>query len=144
MFLVGSFLKEGIEELKKEQIKLAPRIIIKDEFYETNVIGGVDQAFFDNKIISTAVEKKPLEMADLLVPQPNSKEILVEVLTCGVCHTELDEIEGRLQPKLPIISGHKIVGKVEQLGLKATRFKKGDRLEDQDSPDKPLFRSLQF
>ena len=80
------------------------------------------------------VEKKPLEMADLLVPQPNSKEILVEVLTCGVSHTELDEIEGRLQAKLPIIPGHKIVGRVERLGLKTTRFKKGDRLEDQDSP----------
>jgi len=70
----------------------------------------------------------------LLVPQPNSKEILVEVLTCGVCHTEIDEIEGRFQPKLPIIPGREIVGRVEQLGLKATRFKKGDRLEDQDSP----------
>ena len=80
------------------------------------------------------VEKEPLEVMDLPIPEPNSKEILVEVLTCGVCHTELDEIEGRLQAKLPIIPGHEIVGRVEQLGLKATRFKKGDRLEDQDSP----------
>jgi len=66
MFLVGSFLKEGIEELKKEQIKLAPRIIIKDEFYETNVIGGVDQAFFDNKIISAAVvcDRKRMEIME--------------------------------------------------------------------------------
>lgn len=79
------------------------------------------------------VEKKPLEMADLLVPQPNSKEILVEVLTCGVSHPQLDEIEGRLQAKLPIIPGHKIMGRVERLNLKATRFEKGERLEDQDS-----------
>ena len=62
------------------------------------------------------VEKEPLEVMDLPIPEPNSKEILVRVLTCGVSHAELDEIEGRLQAKLPIIPGHKIVGRVERLG----------------------------
>ena len=74
------------------------------------------------------IREKPLEMADLPVPQPNSKQILVKVLACGVCHTELDEIEGRLQARLPIILGHEIVGRVEGMGSKVTKFKPGDRV----------------
>ena len=74
------------------------------------------------------VENRPLELVDLPVPQPGSKEILVKVSACGVCHTELDEIEGRLSPKLPIILGHEIVGRVEDLGSGATKFKIGDRV----------------
>jgi len=54
-------------------------------------------------------------MVDLAVPEPNSKEILVRILACGVCHTELDEIEGRLHPKLPIVPGHEIMEKEEGL-----------------------------
>jgi len=74
------------------------------------------------------IENRPLELVDLPVPQPKSGEILVKISACGVCHTELDEIEGRVQPKLPIILGHEIVGKVEGLGLGVTKFKIGDRV----------------
>ncbi len=56
------------------------------------------------------VENRPLELIDMPVPQPKPKEILVKVSACGVCHTELDEIEGRLQPRLPRVLGHEIVG----------------------------------
>jgi len=77
---------------------------------------------------TSTIEKEPLEMVDLPIPELHSNQILVRVLTCGVCHTELDEIEGRIQPKLPIVPGHEIVGIVEKLGPKATRFKKGDRV----------------
>jgi len=73
-------------------------------------------------------ENRPLKLKDLSIPQPKAKEILLKVSACGVCHTELDEIEGRLKPKLPIILGHEIVGKVEGLGSRATRFKIGDRV----------------
>ena len=55
MSMVGSVLEEGINGLKKEQIKLARGIIIKDQFRQTDVIGGVDQAFIDNRIISAAI-----------------------------------------------------------------------------------------
>lgn len=75
-----------------------------------------------------SIEEKPLELVDLRVPQPVDNQILVRVLACGVCHTELDEIEGRLKPKLPIILGHEIVGRVERLGTGATKFKLGDRV----------------
>jgi len=62
------------------------------------------------------IEKEPLEMIDLPDPVPGPKEILVKVCACGACHTELDEIEGRIQPRLPIVLGHEVVGKVKSLG----------------------------
>jgi len=75
------------------------------------------------------VKDGPLKLVDLPVPTPGSKQILVKVSACGVCHTELDEIEGRLSPiKFPIILGHEIVGRVERLGDTASKFKKGDRV----------------
>ncbi len=71
----------------------------------------------------------PLELADLPIPVPQDHEILVKVSACGVCHTELDEIEGRTPPsKLPIVPGHQIVGFVEKAGSGASRFRKGDRV----------------
>ena len=74
------------------------------------------------------VEDRPLQLVDMPIPQPRSKEILVKVSACGVCHTELDEIEGRLEPNLPIILGHEIIGRVKSLGSGVTRFKIGDRV----------------
>lgn len=74
------------------------------------------------------VENRPLELVELPIPEPGTKEILVKVSACGVCHTELDEIEGRLQPNLPVIPGHEIVGRVESLGDEATRYSIGDRV----------------
>lgn len=76
----------------------------------------------------SSMEAKPLQMVDLPVPTPGPKEILVKVSVCGVCHTELDEIEGRLPPTLPVILGHEIVGRVEKLGSGAKKFKLGDRV----------------
>lgn len=73
--------------------------------------------------------REPLELAELPLPQPGEKEILVKVLVCGVCHTELDEIEGRTPPlQFPVILGHQVVGKVEKNGPGATRFKTGKRV----------------
>ncbi len=74
------------------------------------------------------VENRPLELIDLPIPRPRSNEILVKISACGVCHTELDEIEGRVQPKLPIVLGHEIVGKVESLGSEVTKFRIRDRV----------------
>ncbi len=74
------------------------------------------------------MEKEPLKMVDLPESIPGPKEILVKVSACGVCHTELDEIEGRLPPKLPVVLGHEIVGRVAQLGPGASKFHVGDRV----------------
>ncbi|MDI7259589.1 MAG: zinc-dependent alcohol dehydrogenase family protein [Thermodesulfobacteriota bacterium] len=77
---------------------------------------------------TSPIEKEPLKMEDFPDPVPGAKEILVKVSVCGVCHTELDEIEGRLQPELPVVLGHQIVGKVAASGSEAKKFKSGDRV----------------
>jgi propanol-preferring alcohol dehydrogenase len=74
------------------------------------------------------VGERPLALEDLPIPQPGHKQVLVKVSACGICHTELDEIEGRLWAKLPIILGHQIVGSVASLGSGASRFKLKDRV----------------
>jgi len=74
------------------------------------------------------IETEPLERMDLPVPVPGPGEVLVKVSACGVCHTELDEIEGRLKPRLPVILGHEIVGRIEGLGSAARMFHRGDRV----------------
>jgi propanol-preferring alcohol dehydrogenase len=71
----------------------------------------------------------PLEEAELPVPRPGAGEILVKVDACGVCHTELDEIEGRTPPpRLPVIPGHEIVGRVAERGPGAARYPEGSRV----------------
>lgn len=77
---------------------------------------------------TASIESNPLEWTDWPDPVPGPREILIQVSACGVCHTELDEIEGRIQPRLPIIPGHEVVGKVVQLGPGATLHKRGDRV----------------
>ncbi|MBV8232546.1 MAG: zinc-dependent alcohol dehydrogenase family protein [Planctomycetaceae bacterium] len=71
----------------------------------------------------------PLELADWPDPTPGPGEVLIRVGACGVCHTELDEIEGRTPPpRLPVILGHQVVGRVEALGEGAGDFRVGDRV----------------
>ena len=70
----------------------------------------------------------PLEFADVPIPVPQARQVLVAVTACGVCHTELDEIEGRTQPRLPVIPWHQVVGEVVRTGEAVTRFKSGDRV----------------
>ncbi len=74
------------------------------------------------------VEDRRLSLVDRPVPDPGPGQILVRVSACGVCHTELDEIEGRLPPRLPIVLGHQIVGRVERPGAGASSFRTGDRV----------------
>lgn len=75
------------------------------------------------------IEEKPLEPVDLPIPTPDDNQILVKVSVCGACHTDLDEVEGRLKPtKSPIVPGHQVVGKVTDKGKAVTKFKIGDRV----------------
>lgn len=65
----------------------------------------------------TQNENLPLAMVELPRPVPDANQVLIRVSHCGICHTELDEIEGRAKPShLPIIPGHQAVGKVIQVG----------------------------
>lgn len=75
-----------------------------------------------------AQDPEPLQLQDLPVPIPAAGEILVRITACGVCHTEIDEIEGRAVPGLPVIPGHQVVGRVDRIGPGATRFKQGERV----------------
>jgi propanol-preferring alcohol dehydrogenase len=79
--------------------------------------------------INLSASKTPLALVDLPKPMPKGDEILVKVSACGLCHTDLDEIEGRTSPeKFPMILGHQVVGKVESRGQRSRRFNPGDRV----------------
>jgi alcohol dehydrogenase, propanol-preferring len=71
----------------------------------------------------------PLEPMSLPIPNPESGQVLIKVAVCGICHTELDEIEGRTLPAfLPIIPGHQVVGRVVRSGVGASHYAAGDRV----------------
>jgi propanol-preferring alcohol dehydrogenase len=69
-----------------------------------------------------------LECIEKAIPEPEEDQFLVRVTACGVCRTELDEIEGRLELSLPIVPGHQIVGYIQEAGAKTSRFKLGERV----------------
>ena len=71
----------------------------------------------------------PLSPAEVPTPVPGDGEVLIEVSVCGVCHTELDEIEGRTPPPLlPVIPGHEIVGRIASNGPGCERYQPGQRV----------------
>ena len=75
------------------------------------------------------VEESPLEMMEVPAPTPGPEEIRIRIRACGVCHTDLHEVEGDLPlPKLPLIPGHEIAGVVEGVGSEVVRFRVGDRV----------------
>jgi propanol-preferring alcohol dehydrogenase len=72
---------------------------------------------------------QPLELRDLPVPTPGPDEVLIRVEACAVCRTDLHIVDGELPaPRLPLIPGHQIVGTVEQLGERVTRWTIGQRV----------------
>ena len=69
------------------------------------------------KITSLEQGNLPLRLVELPVPEPKSGEVLVKISACGVCHTELDEIEGRTAlSTFPVVPGHQVVSRVEKQG----------------------------
>lgn len=76
-----------------------------------------------------SMENHPLVKAEVPVPQPGPHQLLIQVSCCGICHTELDEIEGRTAPpSFPVIPGHQVVGRVHEVGSAVTQFQVGDRV----------------
>ncbi|HUT36982.1 MAG TPA: zinc-dependent alcohol dehydrogenase family protein [Planctomycetota bacterium] len=74
-------------------------------------------------------EREPLRLADVPKPEPGPREIVVRVLACGVCHTELHTVEGDLGTEwVPIVPGHEVIGVVEALGEGCQRFALGQRV----------------
>jgi propanol-preferring alcohol dehydrogenase len=81
------------------------------------------------RIANLSETTTPLQLVTLPEPSPAEDEILIKVSACGVCHTELDEIEGRTPPpELPIIPGHQVVGRIVGMGKQASIFSIGDRV----------------
>lgn len=71
----------------------------------------------------------PLERIEYPEPVPSHNEVVIRVSVCGVCHTEIDEAEGRSPPrKLPVIPGHQVVGYITALGDGVTFLKIGQRV----------------
>src|SRR5438874_3349487 len=73
--------------------------------------------------------KEPLRPVELPIPAPGGGEVLIHVSVCAVCRTDLHIVDGELnEPKLPLVIGHMIVGRVEAAGEDAQRFARGDRI----------------
>jgi len=87
------------------------------------------RAMILNSVAGFAQNSEPLQLADLERPQPRDGEVLIKISVCGVCHTELDEIEGRtLPPRFPVVPGHEIVGRIAMLGAGCERYQMGERV----------------
>jgi propanol-preferring alcohol dehydrogenase len=70
----------------------------------------------------------PLRWAELPEPIAERGEVLIRVHACGVCHTELDEIEGRTLPRLPVVLGHQVVGRIAEVGAGVDEWAVGRRV----------------
>ncbi len=71
----------------------------------------------------------PLRATRLPVPSPRAGQVLIQVHSCGVCRTDLHLVDGELpRPKLPLVLGHEIVGRVMEVGSSPGRFREGDRV----------------
>jgi len=72
---------------------------------------------------------RPLEAAEVADPEPGAGEVLIRVIACGVCRTDLHVVDGELaEPKLPLILGHQVVGEAVASGPGADRWADGDRV----------------
>jgi propanol-preferring alcohol dehydrogenase len=87
------------------------------------------KAMLLNRISSLHENPEPLVLAEIPRPEPAADEVVIKVSACGVCHTELDEIEGRTPPSfLPIVPGHEVVGRIVEAGARVLNLAIGDRV----------------
>lgn len=87
------------------------------------------KAMLLEQLCSLVDNQTPLTLREIPDPMPAAKEILIKVSACGVCHTELDEIEGRTPPPhLPIVLGHQVIGTVQAVGNQVKIYQGGERV----------------
>ena len=87
------------------------------------------QAMQLERVTDLGVDRTPLRLVERPIPKPGPGEVRLRVTVCGVCHTELDEIEGRTPPpRLPVIPGHQAVGRVDCLGAGVSTVALGERV----------------
>jgi propanol-preferring alcohol dehydrogenase len=76
-----------------------------------------------------SIERHPLRLDEIPVPEPAPREVLVSVSVCGLCRTDLHVVEGDLPlRRVPVVPGHQVVGRVVRVGAHASRFRPGDRV----------------
>ncbi len=82
-----------------------------------------------NKIVDLSKHRRPLTAVQMPTPEIAGRQVLLQVTACGVCHTELDEIEGRTPPpRFPIVPGHQVVGRVVAMGDAVSMLATGQRV----------------
>lgn len=87
------------------------------------------KAWVIDRISDLTKESQPLRLTELPRPSPKNGELLIRIQTCGVCHTELDEIEGRTPPpNFPVVPGHQVIGVIEECKGQREDIKIGDRV----------------
>jgi alcohol dehydrogenase, propanol-preferring len=87
------------------------------------------KAMILDRISNLDEENLPLRLVQLPDPVAGPDDLVIKVSTCAVCHTELDEIEGRTPPpEFPIVLGHQIVGSIVSRGMNVKNFDTGDRV----------------
>ena len=69
---------------------------------------------------------QPVELVDIVIPDPGPGEVVVAIAACGVCHTDLTYREGGITDEFPFLLGHEAAGLVEAVGPEVTHVKPGD------------------
>jgi propanol-preferring alcohol dehydrogenase len=81
------------------------------------------------RAMSFSAAGSPLRATELPRPRPQHEQVLLDVGACAVCRTDLHIVDGELgDPKLPLVLGHQIVGRIGELGEGASRFSIGERV----------------
>ncbi|MFG1932170.1 S-(hydroxymethyl)mycothiol dehydrogenase [Mycobacterium sp. NPDC048908] len=68
----------------------------------------------------------PVELVDVVIPDPGPRDVVVDILACGVCHTDLTYREGGINDEFPFLLGHEAAGTVESVGEGVTHVEPGD------------------
>ena len=80
------------------------------------------------KAVVSRAKDAPVEVVDIIVPDPGPGEVVVDVLTTGVCHTDLHYKLGGIGDEYPYLLGHESTAVVSQIGENVTNVKVGDRV----------------
>ena len=76
--------------------------------------------------VISRTKNQPVEVVDVVIPDPGPGEVIVDVLTCGVCHTDLTYREGGINDAYPFLLGHEAAGTVESIGEGVSAVEPGD------------------
>ncbi len=82
-----------------------------------------------NRLQQITAQSEALQASECEIPVPAAHEVLIQISRCAICHTELDEIEGRTPPpNLPVIPGHQVIGVISALGTDVSERSVGERV----------------